>query len=266
MNRRSFLATTAAAAAVTASASVPRLGATPAAKTFVLVHGAWHGGWCWSKVAAILRGRGHTVLTPTQTGLGERSHLLSRSIDLDVCVTDIANVLKWEDLKDVILVGHSFGGHATSGVADRMPERIRHLVYLDAVILESGQSPFSELPKDVLEGRIKVAQESSGGLSLPPPPAAIFGITNPEQANWVQSHLTPHPFATLTSPLKLANKVGNGLPATYIVCTDPIYQPLQSSRDWVKAQGWKMIEIAAGHDAMVIAPDRLADILDSDTA
>jgi pimeloyl-ACP methyl ester carboxylesterase len=262
MKRRSFLATTAVAAA--SAAALRPSAAAAASKTFVLVHGAWHGGWCWSKVAAILRGRGHTVLTPTQTGLGERSHLLSRSIDLDVCVTDIANVLKWEDLKDAILVGHSFGGNAISGVADRMPERIRHLVYLDAIILENGQSPFSRLPKDIVEGRIKVAQESSGGLSLPPPPAAIFGITDPEQANWVQSRLTPHPFATFTSPLTLRNKVGNGLPATYIVCTDPIYPPLQSSRDWVKAQGWKMVEIAAGHDAMVIAPDRLADILDSD--
>src|SRR4030095_5416665 len=111
-----------------------------ASKTFVLVHGAWHGGWCWSRVASILRGRGHIVLTPTQTGVGERSHLLSRSIDLDVFVADIVNVLQWEDLKDVVLVGHSFGGHATSGTADRVPERISQIVYLDAWILENGQT------------------------------------------------------------------------------------------------------------------------------
>src|SRR5690349_12899671 len=102
-------------------------------KTYVLVHGAWHGGWCWSKVAAILRGRGHAVVTPTQTGLGERSHLLSKSIDLDVFVADIANVIKYEELNEVVLVGHSFGGNAISGVADKMPQRIRRLVYLDAV-------------------------------------------------------------------------------------------------------------------------------------
>jgi pimeloyl-ACP methyl ester carboxylesterase len=97
-------------------------------RTYVLVHGAWHGGWCWSKVAAILRSRGHSVFTPTQTGLGERSHLLSKSITLDVFVDDIANVLKWEDLKDVVLVGHSLGGSTISGVADRMRDRVRQLV------------------------------------------------------------------------------------------------------------------------------------------
>jgi pimeloyl-ACP methyl ester carboxylesterase len=99
-----------------------------AARTFVLVHGAWHGGWCWEKVAAILRGQGHEVHTPTQTGLGERAHLMSRAITLDTFVDDIANVLTFTNLDDVVLVGHSFGGNAISGVADRMPERIRKLV------------------------------------------------------------------------------------------------------------------------------------------
>lgn len=239
--------------------------AARASKTFVLVHGAWHGGWCWSKVASILRGRGHTVFTPTQTGLGERSHLLSRSLDLDVFVTDIANVLTWERLEDVILVGHSFGGNAVSGVADRMPDRVRQLFYLDAVMLENGQSPFSNLPKDIVEARLKAAQETSGGLSLPVPQPSVFGIVDPEQAAWVGGLMTPHPLSTYTSPLKLANKVGNGLPASYIVCVDPIYQPLEASRNWVKAHGWKMIEIATGHDAMVSAPDRLAEILDTES-
>ena len=99
-------------------------------KTFVLVHGGFHGGWCWSQVANLLRARGHAVYTPT--GCGERSHLLSRSITLDTFVDDIANVLQWEDLHRVVLVGHSFGGIAITGVADRMPERLRQLVYLDA--------------------------------------------------------------------------------------------------------------------------------------
>lgn len=230
-------------------------------KTFVLVHGAWHGGWCWSKVAANLRGRGHTVLTPTQTGVGERSHLLSSSIDLDVFVKDITNVLRFEDLKDVILVGHSFGGIAISGAADRMPDRIRHLVYLDSLILQNGQSPFSLLPKDVVEARIKAAHDSSGGVSIPVPPASAFGIRDAAQAAWVERRLTPHPLGTYTSPLILANKVGNGLPTTYIVCTNPIYGPLQAIRDCVRSVGWTTVEIATGHDAMVTAPDRLGDML-----
>jgi pimeloyl-ACP methyl ester carboxylesterase len=264
MKRRSFLAS--AAVATAAGAGVARdAGAASATKTFVLVHGAWHGGWCWSKVASILRARGHTVLTPTQTGLGERSHLLSPAIDLDTFVTDIANVLRFEDLKDVVLVGHSFGGNAISGVADRMPERLRQLVYLDAVILENGQTVFSQLPPDIVAARTKAAQESSGGLSLPPPPASTFGVSRPEEAQWVESRLTPHPLKTYASPLTLRNEVGNGVPTVYIVCTDPIYKPLQSTRDWVKGHSWKTLEITAGHDAMVIAPDRLAEMLEGDT-
>jgi pimeloyl-ACP methyl ester carboxylesterase len=232
--------------------------------TFVLVHGAWHGGWCWAKVAAILRRRGHTVFTPTLTGLGERSHLLSKSIDLDVFITDIANVLLWEDLADVVLVGHSFGGTTITGVADRLPERIRRLVYLDAMLLENGQSAFGLLPEDVVAARIRAAQESSGGLSIPAPPAGAFGICDAAQVAWLEARLTAHPFNTYASPLRLAHPVGNGLPTTYVVCTDPIYAPLEESRHWVKAAGWKTVEISTGHDAMVIAPERLAGLLETE--
>jgi len=260
MDRRSFLAATALAA----TAAAPKMGHAAAAKTFVLVHGAWHGGWCWSKVASILRARGHTVVTPTQTGVGERAHLLSKSIDLDVFAADMTNVLKYEDLNDVVLVGHSFGGNAISGVADTMRDRIRQLVYLDAVILENGQSVFGQLPKDAVDARTKAAQETSGGLSIPAPPPSAFGIADAAQAQFIQSRLTPHPFNTFVSPLRLTHKVGNGLPVTYIMCTDPIYRPLEASRTWVKAAGWKTLEIRSGHDAMVIAPDRLADLLDVD--
>ena len=133
--------------------------------TFVLVHGGFHGGWCWRDVATRLRSRGHAVFTPTQTGCGERSHLLSKDITLDTFVDDIANVLIWEDLADVVLVGHSFGGIAVTGVADRMPERIRRLVYLDAAILENGQSMFGMLDPQVVAGR-KAAAEASGGMGI----------------------------------------------------------------------------------------------------
>jgi pimeloyl-ACP methyl ester carboxylesterase len=235
-------------------------------KTFVLVHGAWHGSWCWRAVAAGLRERGHTVHTPTQTGLGERAHLISKSITLDTFVDDIANVIKYEELDDIVLVGHSFGGSSISGVADRMPERIRRLVYLDSSILENGQSPFSRLPKDIVEARTKLAETSSGGLSIPPPPASAFGVTDPAQAKWLEARLTPHPFSTFASPLNLAHKVGNGRPATYIVCADPVYAPLQSSRDWVRKNGMTVREIRAGHDAMVVAPEALTEMLMAEAA
>jgi pimeloyl-ACP methyl ester carboxylesterase len=261
MNRRSLLATAALAAAGTAAA--PTIVRAATQKTFVLVHGAWHGGWCWGKVAATLRSRGHTVHTPTQTGLGERAHLISKSITLDTFVEDIVNHIKFEELKDIVLVGHSFGGNAISGTADRMPDRIKQLVYLDAAMLENGQSVFSLLPPDVVAARTKAAQDTSGGLSIPPPPAAAFGISDPAQQAWLTARLTPHPFGTFTSPLTLKNKIANGLPATYIICSDPMYGPLQASRDVVKRIGMKTVEIKTGHDAMVTVPDQLTDMLDA---
>jgi len=229
--------------------------------TFVLVHGAWHGGWCWADVASRLRSRGHRVVTPTQTGLGERSHLISKAITLDTFIADVMNVIKWQDLHDVVLVGHSFGASTVSGVADRMRERVRQLIYLDGLMLDDGLSPSSVPPKAILEARLKAAQESSGGLSMPAPPAAAFGVTDAKQAQWLEARLTPHPVSVYTSPLRLANPVGNGLPRTYIMCTDPYYEPLEASHRWAKAAGWPCVEIATGHDAMVTQPERLAQLL-----
>ena len=231
-------------------------------QTFVLVHGAWHGGWCWSRVAERLRASGHLVFTPTQTGLGERKHLLSRDITLDTFTSDIVNVIEAEELNDIVLVGHSFGGNAISGVADVMPARIRHLVYLDAMILKGGTAPFDVLSADVVAARRKAAEDSSAGLSLPNPPASVFGVLDAAAAAWVDRRLTPHPLSTYTSKLNITGPVGNHLPRTYIHCTNPSYAALQASRDWVKAQaGWRFAEIATGHDAMVTAPDELARML-----
>ena len=238
-----------------------------AAKTYVLVHGAWHGGWCWREVAETLRSQGHRVFTPTQTGLGERRHLLSRDITLDVFVDDIANLMEAEELRDAILVGHSFGGCVISGVADRMPEAVRHLVYLDSQILEPGQIAFEVMPADVVAVRRKLAAEQGGGVAIPPPTlealSAAFGIPadSPELV-WVSRRVTPHPLGTYESPLRLKNAVGNGRPCTYIACTAPFYAPLERARQWARRQsGWRWQEIATGHDAMVTAPAELARML-----
>lgn len=236
-------------------------------KTFVLVHGAWHGGWCWRDVARSLRVAGHTVFTPTQTGLGERRHLLSEAVDLDVFAQDVANVLEAEELADVILVGHSFGGNTITLVADRLPERLRHLVYLDAAVVNGGQSVFAEYPADLVAARRRAAAESPGGLTIPTPPPAFFGVPDGSDAAWVARRMTPHPIATYEQPLQLRNSViGNGLPCTYIACVDPVYAPLEVYRQRVKgfiAAGlpWSWREIATGHDAMVTAPDALTEIL-----
>jgi pimeloyl-ACP methyl ester carboxylesterase len=230
--------------------------------TFVLLHGAYHGGWCWAHVAAPLRALGHRVFTPTQTGLGERRHLLSPTVTLETFVCDLVNVLESEELTDVVLVGHSFAGAAITGAADRVPGCIRQLVYLDSTILENGEAPFDLLPPEVVAARTRLARESSGGLSIPPPPPAAFGVPDGPAAAWVARRLTPHPFATFTDRLRLANPAGNGVPRTYICCTDPIYAPLAAARERVRAQpGWVWREIPTGHDAMVTMPAALAHIL-----
>ena len=237
--------------------------AQSSSKTYVLVHGAWAGGWCWKEVAEGLRGMGHRVSTPTQTGLGERKHLLSKDITLDMFVADIVNHIESEELDDVILVGHSFGGASITGTADKIPNRIRHLVYLDSLILENGQSPFSKLPPDVVVARRKLVAEQGQGIFIPPPPPTAFGIPeNHASADWVKRRLTPHPVSTYDSPMRIDNPVANGRPRTYIVCTNPVYGPLEATRQWVKKQEkWQWQEIATGHDAMVMAPAELARML-----
>jgi pimeloyl-ACP methyl ester carboxylesterase len=258
------LAATAAAIANlgTARCAPGRAGPAPGkTKTFVLLHGAWHGGWCWSRVAEPLRAAGHRVYTPTQTGLGERSHLISKNITLDVFVQDLVNVFEWEDLNDVILVAHSFGGTAATGAADRIPNRIRHIVYFDSLILQPGQRAFDAMPADVAEARRKLGQESSGGVVVPVPDAKAFGITNPADAAWLKAKCTPHPLQTYETPLTLKNPIGNGLPVTY-VAVKPDYSPTVAARQYAKTRkDWNYIELEAAHDAMVDQPQAVIDII-----
>jgi pimeloyl-ACP methyl ester carboxylesterase len=262
--RRSLLK----AGLVAAAGSIPLATAGSAAaqlspKSYVLVHGAWHGAWCWKEVADALRGMGHRVSAITQTGVGERKHLLSKDITLDTFAADLVNHIEAEELDNVILVGHSFGGTSISGAADRMPSRIRHLVYLDSVILQNGESVFGALPPDVVAARRKMVAEQGNGIFIPPAPVTAFGIPDDHRlAAWVKRRLTPHPVSTYDSPMRLANPVGNGRPRTYIICANPIYGPLEATRQWVKKQdGWIVREIATGHDAMVLAPVELARML-----
>lgn len=166
--------------------------------SFVLLHGAWHGGWCWARVAPLLRARGHHVLTPTQTGLGERAHLLHAGITVDTFVQDLVGVLRAEELEHAVLVGHSMGGVAITGAADQVPERVRSLIYLDSRILENGESVQDQSTPELAAARSKAAA-GSGGVSLPPPPASAFGIPDGPDADWVTRRMTPHPFGTMTS-------------------------------------------------------------------
>ena len=195
---------------------------------YVLVHGAWHGGWCWARVAERLRAAGHRVFTPTLTGLGDRAHLIAPNVGLATHVEDVVSTLDMEDLSDVVLVGHSFGGAVIGGVADARADRIRRLVFLDALLLQSGQSPFSQLPREMVEARKAGAIKTSGlfgeTLAMPPPPPSVFGVTDASDAAWVASRLKPHPIKTYEDSLELKRPLGAGRPTTYIACTNPTYR------------------------------------------
>jgi pimeloyl-ACP methyl ester carboxylesterase len=235
------------------------LEASGSSRTFVLVHGGWHGGWCWRRVADRLRALGHTVFTPTLTGLGERAHLLDDSVSVATWVADITGVIEAEELSEVILVGHSLGGLVVSGVADKLAARLRDLVYLDASVVPAGMSPFDESPPEQVERRMRLA---AGGSTVPPYPPEAFGVTDPEDAAWLERRLTPHPMRCYTDPIVLEHPLANGARTTYIACTEPWYPSLAPSRKRAKeAPGWQWREIAAGHDVMVTAPDLLTAAL-----
>jgi pimeloyl-ACP methyl ester carboxylesterase len=233
-------------------------------KTFVLAHGSWHGGWCWARIADRLRGQGHHVFTPSYTGMGDRAHLLSKDITLETFIQDISQVLVTEELSEVILVGHSFGGVPISGVADRMPEKIRHLVYLDAVVLESGKSAFSVYPPEEAEERIAAANRANGGLAVPIPKSLppSWGFTaGSADYDWVMRRITPTPLRAYTTTLKLHAPIGNGRPKTYIHCAQPD-TVLDDSRALVKSlRGWNWIDFPGPHDGMITRPDAVAKLL-----
>ncbi|SHI25371.1 alpha/beta fold hydrolase [Pollutimonas bauzanensis] len=232
---------------------------------YVLAHGSWHGGWCWRQVAERLRAAGHQVFTPSFTGMGDRAHLLRKDITIDVFIDDLMQVILAEELDDVVLVGHSFAGVAISGVADRIPERLAHLVYFDAVVLENGQSAFSNYPRADADARIAAAARATGGLAVPVPEhmPPVWGL-EPGSAghDWVQRRLTPQPLASYTTPLVLNNPIGNHRPRTYLHCTAPSHPLLEASRKLLRSlSGWNWVEIQAPHEAHVTHPQLLSAVL-----
>jgi pimeloyl-ACP methyl ester carboxylesterase len=228
------------------------------ADPFVLVHGACHGGWCWTRVARLLRAAGHDVHTPTLTGFGERSHLLTPDVGPETLVRDVAGVIEWEELSDVVLVGHSFGALVALAVAERMPERVRRIVLLDGVVVEPGAPGFDGLPPAAVEARRAAAEASSGGLAYPPPGAAAFGLLDPADIAWVDRRLTPQPMRVYAEPFPLHAPLGAGRPVTYVCCTDPAYPAIHSAHAIVRREGWEWRELATGHDAMISAPEETA--------
>ncbi|HEY0822724.1 MAG TPA: alpha/beta hydrolase [Ramlibacter sp.] len=237
---------------------------------FVLVHGAWHGGWCWRRVVDALQAQGHRVFAPTLTGVGERAHLRSSLITLETHIADVAGVIEAEELQDVVLAVHSYAGMIGTAIADRMPGRLKHLVYVDAVVPRPGESWSSTHASATREARLAAAK-ASADYSFPAPDPSVFGLAAEDHA-WVQRRQTPHPGHTYQAPLQFDPRRVAGVERTFVDCVQPRLGTIDSIRPrvrdpnfwdgaWSAGGGIRVIELATGHDPMVSAPRELADLL-----
>jgi pimeloyl-ACP methyl ester carboxylesterase len=223
---------------------------TATARTYVIVHGAWGGGWDWRAIDSMLSLEGHRVVRVTLTGLGERVHLASPAIGLDTHIADVVNTIEWEQLRDVILIGHSYGGMVITGAADRIPDRLRRLVYLDAFLPESGESASSWA--DAI-GSSWVRDNVRNGMVTPV---------------WVSDTIAvprdvPQPYRTLTDTLQLVNPAGQRVPGTYILTFEPTALPdrFQRFADRAAARGWSVQRLEADHTPERSAREPLVALL-----
>ena len=231
--------------------------------TYVLVHGGGHGGWCYAKVVPLLRAAGHDVHTPTLTGLGERSHLVGPHVTLDLHIHDVVQVLQVEDLHDVILVGHSYGGMVITGVADRAADRIGRLVYLDAANPVNGQS-LVDVAGPVINA-VRPMGEVRDGVELvllPAPDAGLlYGVTDPDDLAWMAGRLTGHPWQCFEEPLVLTNEDALwAIPQYHVVCSDTVPTRDPALIGTARAEG-RLWEIDTGHDLMITEPEQTAKAL-----
>lgn len=242
--------------------------------TFVLVPGMWLGGWAWQDVAQRLRSNGHTVYPVTLTGLGERSHLGGPQVNLDTHITDVVNLLHYEDLHHVVLAGHSYAANVISGAADRSAVRIARLVYVDTWPLPNGTALIDRLPPEGRQAQEKIAAQGDGWRI--PLPAweeldsgnALRGLGDVER-RLMRERATDHPFHSTTQPVHLENPARDALPKTAIWCSmtgeevkgmTAAYPALSS--ELVKP-GWDFVELPTGHWPMFSKPDELAGLLES---
>jgi pimeloyl-ACP methyl ester carboxylesterase len=228
--------------------------------TFVVAHGAWSAGWAWKKMHPLLAARGHRLVTPTYTGVGERAHLANPDIDLEAHIADMLAVLFWEDLREVILVGHSYGGMVATGVADRARDRIATLVYLDAFAPRDGESVFDVLPPATRDQRQAGATDGDGWRI---PPGPMPPDTPEADRAWADPRRVPQPAKTFSQKLQLKNG-SLTLPRHYIYCTrrppDDRFRPFY---DRAQREGWGTYEIDASHNPHITSPEALAALLDT---
>ncbi len=237
--------------------------------TFVLVHGAWHGGWCWSKLTPLLLGSGVSVHTPTLSGLGERAHLAEMldpaQLDLDLHIRDIARLLEYELLNDVILVGHAYAGMVITGVAEVCPERLSHLVYVNGVVPAHGESMADQLVPvrgpDFAAWVQGCIDRGEGYLPAPASPEEIgrrWGIPDPADREWMFAKVTPQPAAAMAGRVHIGNPAARSIPRSFIGGEEAGFGPVAER---VRAAGWDTYHLDSGHDPMISHPRDLAEIL-----
>jgi pimeloyl-ACP methyl ester carboxylesterase len=237
---------------------------------FVLVHPAWMGGWCWKKLGPLLMERGHSVYTPTLTGLGERAHLAHPGVGMQTHVDDIVNVLSYEDLDEVILLGTSSSGAVVTGVADRLPERISQLVYLDAFVPADGQALWDLVPAQRRPPMEALVQTDGSGWMLPRFTAQpweqfladAWQVTDQADLKWMAERLRPTPIGHFTSPVRLVNSAAAQLPRTYIRCrswANPSFDRYAEAAS--QDPRWRLLELDSNHLPYVTAPRELAPLL-----
>jgi len=258
VKRRVFLGAAGAGLAATAlSAQSP---AKPGGTTILVAHGAWSAGWAWKKMHPLMAAAGHRLVTPTQTGLGEREHLASPSVDLETHIQDLLGVIKHEELKDFVLIGHSYGGMVATGVADRVPELISKFIYLDAFVPKDGQALVDILGSEGARGMRESAKAGDGWRvpSNPPPPD-----TSAEDLKWIQAHRLPHPLKCFETPVKLRNG-DTKIPRAYIYAKRaPPADTFRQFAERAKSEHWDYREIDASHSPHITAPEALAALLGS---
>jgi pimeloyl-ACP methyl ester carboxylesterase len=227
---------------------------------FVLVHGAWLGGWCYKHVARHLRRAGHDVYTPTLTGLGERAHLMSPSISLKTHIDDVLGVIHWEELSDIVLCGHSYGGTVISGVAEQAVDQIRSLVFLDAFVPEDGQSHMALFPAEHAQLMRQDARQNGDGYMLTPPTAERVNL-NAADVAWANALCGKHPLACFEQKVALSGARERVARRTYIVATGWASPFETFAKRFEQDPAWQVKHVDCGHLIMLDRPQELAEIL-----
>lgn len=225
----------------------------------LLLHGSWHGGWCWDRLVPLLEARGHEVWAPTLAGLGERAGEAAPETGLTTHVEQIAAMVTSEDLNDLVIVGHSYAGLLMVALAEKIADRIRHLVYLDALIPDDGQSAFDLMP-GVEEGFRRRMGEAGSDFLVPPLPPEVMGVTATDDVAWMLDRLTPMPIRTHSEKVAAPDHRAAAIPSSYIRCLQ--FSLGETYAAWAKSQGWVTFEIDTGHDAMLTEPKLLAELIE----